>query len=139
MLGRRPPVHIIAEKLEQLETLDYRLRALRGRWLGMKYRCTHHPSYVGRVFVCERWESFENFVEDMWAGFQPGYHLDRKDNHGGYCKDNCWWLSPEQHAEKTRAEFLARQCVKGRRADEEKRIAKNKMVNRLFAEIESCV
>jgi hypothetical protein len=62
----------------------------------MLARCqnpTHqaYQNYGGRgVTVCARWaESFDNFWEDMAAGYQAKMSLDRIDNNAGYFKENC--------------------------------------------------
>ncbi len=49
-------------------------------------------SYVDLgVTVCDRWLSFENFLQDM--GDPPlGYSLERVDNFKGYSPDNCKWI-----------------------------------------------
>lgn len=74
-----------------------------GVWKSMRHRCRnkndpnyHH--YGGRgITVCERWNSFENFLADM--GEKPdGLTLEREDNDRGYGPDNCRWASwSDQH------------------------------------------
>jgi hypothetical protein len=70
-------------------------------WHSMKQRCEGkggHESYLARgIAVCERWLSFENFLEDM--GERPrGKTLDRIDNSKGYEPSNCRWADMEQQA-----------------------------------------
>ena len=76
-------------------------------WANMKARCSNpaHPSYHlygGRgVAVCDEWQSFEPFYQDM--GEAPkGATLERKDTNEGYCKSNCIWTSHKDNCQNIR-------------------------------------
>lgn len=73
-------------------------------WKSMRTRCNNprtssYKYYGGKgIKVCERWDSFSAFLEDMSPSYVEGLTLDRIDNLGNYCKDNCKWST---HSEQT--------------------------------------
>lgn len=76
-------------------------------WMNMIQRCTNEqstswPRYGGLgITVCDRWMKFENFLFDM--GEPPAKHsIDRKNNTGSYCLENCVWASNKQQARNKR-------------------------------------
>lgn len=66
-------------------------------WRGMIDRCLNednkdYPRYGKRgITVCSRWNSFENFLSDMGRKPHPHLSLDRINNEGNYCPENCRW------------------------------------------------
>src|SRR4030065_2104064 len=77
-------------------------------WANMKQRCNNskHPLFKlwgGRgISYDKKWENFESFYNEMAGSFKKGLTLDRIDNNGNYCKDNCRWATAKQQAENTR-------------------------------------
>ncbi len=78
-------------------------------WQNMRARCLRpsHPSYKnygGRgVTVCDEWESFEQFLQDVGRRPGPGYSIDRVDNDGGYEPGNVRWATVAQQAANKRS------------------------------------
>lgn len=72
-------------------------------WMRMHRRCRNKglKNYGSKgVRVCERWNSFENFLADM--GECPANHsLDRIDSGGDYEPSNCRWATRVQQNRNT--------------------------------------
>jgi len=72
-------------------------------WSQMRYRCTNpnnnrRDSYMGKgIKICERWNDFENFLEDM-GECPENMSIDRINNDGDYEPSNCKWSNAEEQA-----------------------------------------
>lgn len=82
-------------------------------WRSMVDRCmlpSHQAwhNYGGRgITVCGEWgESFEAFWRDMGAEYRTGLSLDRRDNDGPYCPENCHWTDNYRQANNRRTNIL---------------------------------
>lgn len=83
-------------------------------WNNMKQRCGNPNSieyhlYGGRgISVCDEWQSSYEAFRD-WAlanGYKSGLSIDRKENDGPYCPDNCRWATAREQANNTRRNRL---------------------------------
>jgi hypothetical protein len=77
-------------------------------WLSMRQRCNNpnradYKHYGGRgISICERWDSFENFLADLGIKPSPKHSIHRIDNDKGYSPDNCVWALPLVQANERR-------------------------------------
>jgi hypothetical protein len=79
-------------------------------WHSMKDRCLQksHPNYFryggSGIKICDRWlNSFSNFLSDMGRKPTPKHSIDRIDNSGDYCPDNCRWATASEQQRNTKA------------------------------------
>lgn len=92
-------------------------------WQTMKSRCENpnrekYKDYGKRgIRVCNEWQDVSNFV--LWAlenGYKDGLQLDRIDNNGNYCPENCRFVTPKENSRNRRnTKFLVvnneKRCV----------------------------
>lgn len=73
-------------------------------WIQMRGRCQNPNNsafsyYGGRgIQVCERWESFENFLSDMGEPPTTGHSIDRIDANSNYSPQNCRWSTDTEQS-----------------------------------------
>lgn len=70
-------------------------------WDSMKDRCRHNQRYINKgIGICDEWaEDFETFMNWAFAnGYTDELTLDRIDNSGDYCPENCRWVTKAEQS-----------------------------------------
>lgn len=87
--------------------------------------CKDYPAWGGRgITICSEWHDVRAFCE--WAessGYRDGVTIERRNNDGNYCPENCHWIPNERQASNTRRLTYLVAFGERRRLDEWARIS----------------
>ena len=80
-------------------------------WNTMRARCNNENSTSAKDYqqrgirVCPQWDhpqGFEQFISDMGPRPSPKHTIERKNNNGDYCPENCIWDTRENQVRNKR-------------------------------------
>ena len=83
-------------------------------WDGIKQRCSNpktksYKNYGGRgITICLEWTNDYTKFRD-WAlnnGYAEGLQINRINNNGNYCPENCEWITPKENCRNKRGVIL---------------------------------
>lgn len=77
-------------------------------WVSMRWRCekpqyAQYKDYGGRgIKVCDRWQSFQAFLNDVGMRPSLNHSIDRRNNDGNYEPGNVRWATRKEQAQNRR-------------------------------------
>ncbi len=77
-------------------------------WKSMRQRCldpnaSNYHLYGGRnIHICQQWEDFTAFLEDMGDRPSPNHTIDRINPDGDYAPGNCRWATAKEQGRNRR-------------------------------------
>ena len=98
----------LKERTKHGGTLNQREKSLYSIWKAMRRRCNskkikEYHRYGGRgISVCKEWDNYTSFRDwSLSNGWKDGLTIDRIDNDGNYCPNNCRWIYLHENIKKT--------------------------------------